>query len=66
MSFGDAGQGGKTREKYEAEGIHRGYKGSPCVNKNCLGCTMDPQLSLLRLLGTGVQLSVRLTQTSFL
>jgi hypothetical protein len=31
-----------------------------------LGCTMDPQLSLLRLLGTGVQLSVRLTQTSFL
>jgi hypothetical protein len=24
------------------KGLHKGYKGSPYTNKNCLGCSMDP------------------------
>jgi hypothetical protein len=22
--------------------LHKGYKNSPCINKNCLGCSLDP------------------------
>jgi hypothetical protein len=32
----------KARRSLRQKKIHRGYKGSPCSNMNCLGCSMVP------------------------
>jgi hypothetical protein len=31
-----------THTRRRQKGLYKGYKGSPCTNKNCLGCSMDP------------------------
>jgi hypothetical protein len=31
-----------TRRSLRQEALHKGYKNSPCINKNCLGCSLDP------------------------
>jgi hypothetical protein len=36
----------KARRSLRQKKIHRGYKGSPCSNMNCLGCSMVPPLCL--------------------
>jgi hypothetical protein len=35
-------QESKSRRSGRQKAMHRGFKGSSCFNKNCLGCTMDP------------------------
>lgn len=30
-----------ARRSLRQKGMHKGYKGSPCTNKNYLGCSMD-------------------------
>jgi hypothetical protein len=32
----------KTRRSLRQKALHKGYKNSPCSNKNCLGCSLDP------------------------
>jgi hypothetical protein len=34
-----------TRRSLWQKALHKGYKNSPCINKNCLGCSLDPTLS---------------------
>jgi hypothetical protein len=31
-----------TRRSLMQKALHKGYKNSPCINKNCLGCSLDP------------------------
>jgi hypothetical protein len=35
-------QESKSRRSGRQKALHRGFKGSPCFNKNYLGCTMEP------------------------
>jgi hypothetical protein len=32
----------KTRRSLRQKALHKGYKNSPCSNKNCLGCSLNP------------------------
>jgi hypothetical protein len=32
----------KARRSLRQKQLHKGFKSSPCSNKNCLGCSMDP------------------------
>jgi hypothetical protein len=32
----------KARKTLRQKALHKGYKNSPCSNKNCLGCSLDP------------------------
>jgi hypothetical protein len=32
----------KARSSLRQKALHKGYKNSPCFNKNCLGCSLDP------------------------
>jgi hypothetical protein len=32
----------KARKSLRQKALHKGYKNSPCSNKNCLGCSLDP------------------------
>jgi hypothetical protein len=33
-----------TRRSLRQKALHKGYKNSPCINKNYLGCSLDPPL----------------------
>jgi hypothetical protein len=32
----------KARRSLRQKAPHKGYKNSPCSNRNCLGCSLDP------------------------
>jgi hypothetical protein len=32
----------KARRSLRQKALHKGYKNSPCSNRNCLGCSLDP------------------------
>jgi hypothetical protein len=32
----------KARRSLKQKALHKGYKNSPCSNRNCLGCSLDP------------------------
>jgi hypothetical protein len=55
-----------ARRSLRQKSIHNGYKGSPCSNKNCLGCSMPPQPCLPQLSGIWVPPFARLILASFL